>query len=182
MRANGSAAQADGQCNREGYCPCCKAWARVKRWCKRPPARSAMGAAGKPHREQGQAEARGCSSRYQLRVDCMRRPREWRPREMITARKGTEGGLCGTWALCTHNRARICRVNALEGEGIQMPNTWRHKQAPAQPTITKGDLIAYLSPTMPNEGFSAPIAVSEPVKRRVADREEVRQLKLELGS
>ncbi len=62
-----------------------------------------------------------------------------------------------------------------------LPNTWRHKQSPAQPTITKGDLIAYLSPTMPNQDFSAPIEVSEPIKRRVADREEVRQLKLELG-
>ncbi|MCE7947323.1 MAG: ATPase [Chloroflexi bacterium CFX4] len=62
-----------------------------------------------------------------------------------------------------------------------LPHTWRHQQAPNQPTIAKGELIAYLSAIMPNEDFNLPIAPPETVKRRVADREEVRQLKLELG-
>src|SRR3990172_7248603 len=40
-----------------------KRGARVKRWCKRPPAVPAMGRPGNPHPEQGQAGARSCPLR-----------------------------------------------------------------------------------------------------------------------
>jgi len=48
---------------------------RVKRWCKRPPARAAMPRPGNPHQEQGQTGTRGCSPR-RLRAKVPGRPLE----------------------------------------------------------------------------------------------------------
>ncbi|MFN7211233.1 MAG: ATPase, partial [Aggregatilineales bacterium] len=73
-----------------------------------------------------------------------------------------------------HERRHFKRLtfSALNG-------TWRTKlpDADKMPTISKGALISYLSnqPPAPDE-----MSTEAPRKQRVADREDVRQLKLEL--
>ena len=91
---NAQAGRPDGKCHRNQTADGRRAQARVKRWCKRPPASRETGMAGKPLPEQGQAEA-PVVRRSSLGWTATRSGGNADPRWMAVARQGHRIRLTG---------------------------------------------------------------------------------------